>query len=235
MAEYRRQEIAQLGGDSGFRSYRRVTELTSPKVCKSFIIGSCPHDLFVGTKQDLGKCPQLHLEKHKLEYNLRTKKGEKFPDFEYEYYQVLKSYIEEIDRIIESSNKRLDHTPEDKEKIEQVTQDLEKLDTKISIIQQEINCLLEAGKPIASLNHSKELNTLIKLREVEGEKVRSIIENIGQSSQQKLQACDQCGAFLSRLDSDRRLADHFVGKIHLGYVKMRSDYMGLKEKYEGGV
>jgi hypothetical protein len=35
----------------------------------------------------------------------------------------------------------------------------------------------------------------------------------------KLQVCDVCGAYLSRLDNDRRLADHFYGKMHLGYAK----------------
>ena len=33
----------------------------------------------------------------------------------------------------------------------------------------------------------------------------------------KLRVCDVCGSFLSILDSDKRLADHFLGKQHLGY------------------
>ena len=32
-------------------------------------------------------------------------------------------------------------------------------------------------------------------------------------AQSKLQVCDVCGAYLSRLDNDRRLADHFAGKV----------------------
>lgn len=38
---------------------------------------------------------------------------------------------------------------------------------------------------------------------------------------QKLRVCDVCGAFLSIFDSDRRLADHFGGKLHLGYLQIR--------------
>ncbi|EXB88154.1 hypothetical protein L484_005579 [Morus notabilis] len=38
---------------------------------------------------------------------------------------------------------------------------------------------------------------------------------------QKLRVCDICGAFLSVYDSDRRLADHFGGKLHLGYMQIR--------------
>ena len=30
-----------------------------------------------------------------------------------------------------------------------------------------------------------------------------------------------CGAFLSMYDNDRRLADHFGGKLHIGFVTIR--------------
>lgn len=38
-------------------------------------------------------------------------------------------------------------------------------------------------------------------------------ETSGASGHQKLRVCDICGAYLSILDSDRRLADHFGGKV----------------------
>lgn len=229
-----RKLIQQLmGGDSYVTSSmaRRVPDITSFKVCKSFLVGTCPHDLFVGTKQDLGKCPKLHLEKHKIEYEIRTKQGELFPDFEYEYYMDLKQYIQDIDAMIDNASKKLQHTPEEKAKIAEVNKELETLDAKIGLMQQEINYLIEKQKSIKVLEQSKKLNQLIEERKQMGEKARSVIENIGQSSQQKLQVCEQCGAFLSRLDSDRRLVDHFIGKIHLGYVEMRTAYNKLHQKY----
>ena len=37
-----------------------------------------------------------------------------------------------------------------------------------------------------------------------------------------LSICMQvCGAFLSMYDNDRRLADHFGGKLHIGFVTIR--------------
>jgi RNA-binding protein Luc7-like 2 len=42
-----------------------------------------------------------------------------------------------------------------------------------------------------------------------------------QNVNQKLRVCDVCGAFLSIFDSDRRLADHFGGKLHLGFLQIR--------------
>ncbi|KAI3928239.1 hypothetical protein MKW98_023840 [Papaver atlanticum] len=47
---------------------------------------------------------------------------------------------------------------------------------------------------------------------------------------QKLRVCDICGAFLSVYDSDRRLADHFGGKLHLGYMLIREKLVDLQEE-----
>ncbi|KAG6526349.1 hypothetical protein ZIOFF_016332 [Zingiber officinale] len=45
---------------------------------------------------------------------------------------------------------------------------------------------------------------------------------------QKLRVCDICGAFLSVYDNDRRLADHFGGKLHLGYIQIREKLAELQ-------
>ncbi len=46
--------------------------------------------------------------------------------------------------------------------------------------------------------------------------------------QQKLRACEVCGAFLSMYDNDRRLADHFGGKLHIGFVTIREKIAQLE-------
>ena len=48
--------------------------------------------------------------------------------------------------------------------------------------------------------------------------------------QQKLRACEVCGAFLSMYDNDRRLADHFGGKLHIGFVTIRDKMKQLEVK-----
>ena len=39
--------------------------------------------------------------------------------------------------------------------------------------------------------------------------------------QQKLRVCEVCSAYLGIHDNDRRLADHFGGKLHLGFIIIR--------------
>lgn len=63
--------------------------------------------------------------------------------------------------------------------------------------------------------------------------LKSLSDTSGPSGHQKLQVCDVCGAYLSRLDNDRRLADHFYGKMHLGYAQMRKTYESLQKELKG--
>lgn len=39
--------------------------------------------------------------------------------------------------------------------------------------------------------------------------------------QQKLRVCEVCSAYLGLHDNDRRLADHFGGKLHIGFIEIR--------------
>lgn len=48
--------------------------------------------------------------------------------------------------------------------------------------------------------------------------------------QQKLRVCEVCSAYLGIHDNDRRLADHFGGKLHLGFIKIREKLAELEVK-----
>ena len=63
--------------------------------------------------------------------------------------------------------------------------------------------------------------------------LKALADTGGPSGHQKLQVCEVCGAYLSRLDNDRRLADHFYGKMHLGYAQMRKSYETLQKELKG--
>jgi RNA-binding protein Luc7-like 2 len=46
--------------------------------------------------------------------------------------------------------------------------------------------------------------------------------------QQKLRVCEVCSAYLGIHDNDRRLADHFGGKLHLGFITIREKLEELR-------
>ncbi|AJV11639.1 BMC_2a_G0008250.mRNA.1.CDS.1 [Saccharomyces cerevisiae] len=228
-AEQRKLVEQLMGRDFSFRHNRyshkkRDLGLHDPKICKSYLVGECPYDLFQGTKQSLGKCPQMHLTKHKIQYEREVKQGKTFPEFEREYLAILSRFVNECNGQISVALQNLKHTAEERMKIQQVTEELDVLDVRIGLMGQEIDSLIRADEVTMGMLQSVKLQELINKRKEVAKRVRNITENVGQSAQQKLQVCEVCGAYLSRLDTDRRLADHFLGKIHLGYVKMREDY-----------
>lgn len=213
------------------RGNQKDLGLYDSRICKSYLVGECPYDLFLGTKQSLGRCPQIHLAKHKLQYETETKKeNKKFPDFEREYFVILSKFVNECNGQIAMALQSLEHTPEEMEKIKQVTEELNILDTQVGLMDKEIEVLLKVNEVAKAMIQTVKLDEMKQKRQEVAKKVRNITENVGQSAQQKLQVCEICGAYLSRLDTDRRLADHFLGKIHLGYVIMRRELDALKKR-----
>jgi hypothetical protein len=53
---------------------------------------------------------------------------------------------------------------------------------------------------------------------------------LGVDVNKKLRVCDVCGSFLSIMDSDKRLADHFMGKQHIGFQLMRDQLDAIKNR-----
>ena len=87
--------------------------LTDPKVCRSYLVGTCPHDLFTNTKQDLGVCPKVHSEPLKAEYDAKDAADKAKLGFEYDYMRDMQKYIDECNRRIDAAQRRLEKTPDE--------------------------------------------------------------------------------------------------------------------------
>ena len=87
--------------------------ITDPKVCRSYLVGSCPHDLFTNTKQDFGPCPKAHNEALKTEYQEASAEQKRQWGFDFDYARDMQKYIDECNRRIESAQRRLEKTPDE--------------------------------------------------------------------------------------------------------------------------
>lgn len=283
-------------------------------VCRLYLAGLCPHDLFQLTKMDLGACSKVHSLQLRKEYESAKAKGK--DNYDRELEDVLERHIGECDRKITRALRRLedddakaataisvsavtqspeveDYTKQIKEKLKEAEYlDLEgRSDDKIRIMElveelrgkradKQAMLLLEAFNkdrasmpqplqtppPLAPLpmpgptdartqemiierlKKAEELGELGRvdeaqkfMEEAEALKKLGARQEVGADSSklaavdvritdQKLRVCDICGAFLSIYDSDRRLADHFGGKLHLGYMQIRQKLTDLREE-----
>ena len=96
---------------AGASSRHAQLSITDPKVCRSYLVGTCPHDLFTNTKQDLGPCPRVHNEPLKSEYEATADKSKY--GFEYDYMRDMQKYIDECNRRIDAAQRRLEKTPDE--------------------------------------------------------------------------------------------------------------------------
>ncbi|ONI05217.1 hypothetical protein PRUPE_6G363000 [Prunus persica] len=309
-----RKQLDQLMGANRNGDVREVNrKYYDREVCRLYLVGLCPHELFQLTKMDMGPCPKVHSLQLRKEYEEAKAKGT--DDYDRDLEDVIDRLIVECDRKIARALKRLEdddakaaiaisvsevtQTPEVlelskqiKEKLKEVDQfDLEgKTDLKIRAMEivdelrgkradKQSMLLLDAfNKDRASLPQplpnppplaplpvvvpdartQEMINEKLKKAEDLGEqgmvdeaqkaleeaealkKLPARQEPILDSSKytaadvritdQKLRVCDICGAFLSVYDSDRRLADHFGGKLHLGYMQIREKLAELQEE-----
>ena len=98
---------------AGASSRHAQLSITDPKVCRSYLVGTCPHDLFTNTKQDLGPCPKVHSEPLKSEYDGLSAPEKAKYGFEYDYMRDMQKYIDECNRRIDAAQRRLEKTPDE--------------------------------------------------------------------------------------------------------------------------
>ncbi|KAI9141717.1 hypothetical protein BKA69DRAFT_1028204 [Paraphysoderma sedebokerense] len=205
---------------------REEISFNSPKACRNYLCGLCPHDLFTNTKMDLGPCTKVHSDKLKEDYEQALAEGK--ADYEMEFFRNLEGFVHDCDRKIRTFEKRLQNTAEDA-KTFGIMKEIADLELEIQKLTVEIEKLGEEGKvdeSIAILSQVEE----IKSKKNEKEELLRTMTAHDLTQQQKLRVCDICSAYLSITDSDRRLADHFSGKMHLGYLKIRELVAELREK-----
>lgn len=220
-AEVQRMLLTKLMGPEAMGAPTANLHFTDPKVCRNFLCGTCPHDLFANTKVDLGPCPKSHTPKYKDEYRKAVAAGERFPDFEREHEHNIFSFISDIDRKIAANKRRLEQTPEELARFANMNREISEIETALAAVMAEVEALGEQGQIEESLAELAKADALKEEKAQKEKELHNAQENSGASGHQKLRVCDVCGAYLSILDSDRRLADHFGGKMHLGYLRLR--------------
>ncbi|KAI1848815.1 hypothetical protein JX265_001145 [Neoarthrinium moseri] len=208
--------------------------LTDPKVCRSYLVGTCPHDLFTNTKQDLGPCPKVHSESLKAEWDGLPDAQKKRHGFEYDYMRDLHKYIDDCNRRIDSAQRRLEKTPDEIRQTNVLLKSIADLAATISAGLAEIEVLGSLGDVSRAYDEFYKVRLAAAQRAERERELKALSDTSGPSGHQKLQVCDVCGAYLSRLDNDRRLADHFYGKMHLGYAQMRRTYEAFPKEMRGG-
>ncbi|XP_017923003.1 putative RNA-binding protein Luc7-like 1 isoform X2 [Manacus vitellinus] len=176
---------------------------------------------------DLGECTKIHDLALRADYEIASKERDLF--FELDAMDHLESFIAECDRRTELAKKRLAETQEEisaevsakAEKVHELNEDIGKLLAKAEQLGAEGN-VDESQKILMEVEKVR-----AKKKEAEEEYRNSMPASSFQ--QQKLRVCEVCSAYLGLHDNDRRLADHFGGKLHLGFIQIREKLDQLRK------
>ncbi|XP_007910260.1 putative RNA-binding protein Luc7-like 2 isoform X1 [Callorhinchus milii] len=236
-----RAMLDQLMGTSrdGDASRQRI-RFTDDRVCKSHLLSCCPHDILSGTRMDLGECTKVHDLALRADYEIASKEKDHF--FEMDAMDHLQSFITDCDRRTEIAKKRLAETQEE------ISAEVAAKAERVHELNEEIGKLLAKAEQLGAEGNVEESQQVMKevekarakKRKAEGDTIASpsssafweVYRNSMPASsfqQQKLRVCEVCSAYLGLHDNDRRLADHFGGKLHLGFIEIRDKLEELKK------
>ena len=91
----------------------------SDRVCRNYLFGTCPHILFGNSKMDLGACPKIHSDRVLAQFKEAEAANPADPrimQFRQEHENTLYGFIDEADRRIRMSQRKLEKTPEENRK-----------------------------------------------------------------------------------------------------------------------
>ncbi|XP_012816492.2 LUC7-like isoform X1 [Xenopus tropicalis] len=207
-------------------STRQRIKFNDERVCKSHLLNCCPHDILSGTRMDLGECLKVHDLALRADYEIASKQQDFF--FELDAMDHLQSFIADCDRRTEIAKKRLADTQEE------ISAEVAAKAERVHELNEEIGKLLAKAEQLGAEGNVEESQKVMdevektRVRKREAEEIYRNSMPASSFQQQKLRVCEVCSAYLGLHDNDRRLADHFGGKLHLGFIEIREKLDELK-------
>ncbi|XP_023941302.2 putative RNA-binding protein Luc7-like 2 isoform X2 [Bicyclus anynana] len=179
------------------------------------------------SRMDLGECPKIHDLALRADFELASKTKDYFYDID--ATEHLETFIADCDRRTSAAKQRLAETQEElsaevTEKANAVHELAEQIGQKLARAE----ALGEEGMVEESVKLMGEIDELRKKKALAEQEYRNSMP-ASSYQQQKLRVCEVCSAYLGIHDNDRRLADHFGGKLHLGFITIRDKLAELKK------
>lgn len=198
---------------------------------------------------DLGECPKVHDLALRADYEKAAKSKDYYYDIEVsknilkfriiqktqinvensQAMEHLQAFIADCDRRTEAAKKRLAETQEE------LTAEVAAKANAVHALAEEIGKKLAKAEALGEAGQVEEsMKLMTEIDELRAQKAKAEHEyrsSIPASSyqQQKLRVCEVCSAYLGIHDNDIRLADHFGGKLHLGFLAIREKLASLEK------
>ena len=197
-----------------------------PDVCKFFLIGFCPHELFTYVKSsNIGECHYRHDQQFKINFELAPNKEKYQIKYEEDLISFLESITSELDIKIKRCLERIEMPPPEQVLNKDTQIELENLDKEITEKISEAEHLGEMGL----IEQSEKLMKEIEQIKIQRNLLTNTKEHVAIYKDRQMKVCEICGALQSAIDNEKRIQTHKEGKIHSAYLKIRQ-YLDLLRK-----
>lgn len=222
MEEIRKQLDTLMGVNrNGDNPKALLKSFADERICKYDLCGLCPYTLFPNTKQDLGKCTfEICPAPDKFKEEYKSARITQDFGYERELLILLEKRARLCDEQIQKKRKQLGQRSQNIQQNE--PEELIKIRNELEELTQKVEELGNEGMVDEAQALLEKIDILKKEKESYEVKL---------PKEQQLIICDICGATLSANETDQRLSDHFAGKLHLGYQKIRDKIKSLLNQY----
>ena len=193
------------------------------RVCKYFLCGICPHELFTNTKSDLGPCDKIHDDELRDQFNKAPAYQRSYTEEEFE--RMMENHIRDCDKRIARGHSRLKLSREQQEPTVTVENE------KVKMLTEKINELMDRAERLGCQGNVEEAQGMTRLCEqlkIERQHVVSEVSGLAPivaaslKDEKLMEVCEICGVFLIIGDAQSRIDDHLNGKQHIGYARLRT-------------
>eukprot|EP00906_Rhabdomonas_costata_P030919 RCo043712 len=203
--------------------------LAEPDVCKYFLCGFCPHDLFLNTKVDLGHCDNVHDDALQEQWNRLSEREKKAYGYEERFVEFLQKLVSDMDRKIQRHRERMEEQNAKLAQVDPEVRDrLSELSRDIVTSTNRMEALSEEGDVDGAHKVLQEVEALKAQKEVILEQIR--VKTSGSGTNRLISVCEICSAFTMSGDNEQRIHDHVTGKQHTGYQLMRETIRQFRAK-----
>ena len=197
-----------------------------PDVCKFFLIGFCPHELFTYVKSsNIGECHYRHDQQFKINFESDPNRENYQIKYEEDLISFLESITSELDIKIKRCLERIEMPPPEQVLNKDAQIELENLDKEITEKISEAEHLGEMGL----IEQSEKLMKEIEQIKIQRNLLTNTKEHVAIYKDRQMKVCEICGALQSAIDNEKRIQTHKEGKIHSAYLKIRQ-YLDLLRK-----
>jgi len=218
-----------------------VQQLTweSREVCPYYISHFCPHELFTNTKADLGACPNIHDDDLRQAYQQAPDSHKKQACVD-DFLRICQRMLSDVQSKIKRSKERLALDQIERMAAFGITpQQQEEIEEKVQILTDKINGLVDQAEQAGNQGDVEEAQGLLKLCDQLKSERDELKAQIGSwnlpgpdgfGPPKEREVCETCGCFQIKGDAQTRIDDHLMGKLHMGYARMRASVDTILEE-----